>query len=222
MRLQPPQQRSSELDGWKVVSSLLILLHSTLLPMNSLLRSLLIAFVIAANSSPVIAQYTLYKSRAGDLLISEAPDAYFSFDIPGTTVTPADLKTSSYPRFFSDAFYLEIIPIPIQHGIASSPKSDMQLLMAEFESSKAARQTPPTEITSNPVELGHQVAGLSWSFIPHGDAKRFYCLAFRSEKTVFLLKSGFAEEPAKTDPALFLTSVAKSFVRSLTPIPRPK
>jgi len=190
--------------------------------MSSVLRLLLPVLILLLLPQLSHADYVLYKSRAGVLVVSRNPGAHFSFDVPGDTVTPADLERSPNPLLFADAFFLEIVPLPLDGAIPSNGKEELALLNREFETTKAAGKGRPTEIRSEPTHLNDQTVALAWSFIPYGATKRFYCLAFRSGKTVFLLKSGFAEAPTKADPGKFLAAVARSFVRSDTPIPPPK
>ena len=153
------------------------------------------------------ADYVLYKSRKGVLVASPGPGSNFSFDVPGNTITPADL---------------EIVPMPIKGNIPSNRNEELALLSREFDSTKAARKGPPTKIRSEPLHIKDKTVALTWSFIPVGDTKRFYCLAFRSEKTLFLLKAGFAKAPTKDDPSKFLAAVGTSFFRSDRPIQPPK
>ena len=157
------------------------------------------------------ADYVLYKSRKGVLVASRGLGSNFSFDVPGNTITPADHETSPNPQLFADAFYLEIVPMPIKGNIPSNRNEELALLSREFDSTKAARKGPPTEIRSEPLHINDKTVALTWSFIPFGDTKRFYCLAFRSEKTLFLLKAGFAKAPTKDDPSKFLAAVGTSF-----------
>ena len=64
--------------------------------------------------------------------------------------------------------------------------------------------------------------GLAWSFVPAGETKRVYLLAFYSGREVFVLKAGPVKEPAPgaaaDAPTELLLKVAKSFVRSDDPI----
>ena len=193
-----------------------------LVTMNPLwkLRLFILIFLLMASQSH--AEYVLYKSQAGVLLISNTPSEYFSFDVPGSNVTPADLDSSPHPRMFSDAFYLEIIPIPITPPIPKTETEEAAFLHSHFEAAKSARSGLPSDISSQSVRLKSDLSALMWSFVPFGDRKRFYCVAFRSKEILFLLKAGFADEATQEDPAQFLLKVANSFVRSSTPIPPPK
>lgn len=188
-------------------------------PLSSLRYLLVFAFLMPCLAS---AEYVLYKSNSGVLIISNRPGAYFSFDIPGSTITPADLDKSPYPRMFSDAFYLEIVPITLTEPLPETETEEIALLTRRFDAAKAARSGPPSEIHIKEIRLQSNRSALTWSFIPFGATKRFYCLAFRSEGIVFLLKSGFAKAQTKDDPAEFLLAIANSFRRSSTPLEPPK
>jgi len=188
-------------------------------PTSSLRLLVLLACLIPCFAR---AEYVIYKSVAGVLIISNNPGKYFSFDVPGSTITPADLDRSPHPRLFSDAFYLEIIPITLNEPLPSSASEDSDLLLKNFEAAKIARAGSPTEISSQTVELRNDLPALLWSFIPYGEQRMFYCLAFRSDDLLFLLKSGFAEDQAEGDPGKFLIDIANSFVRSPTKIPPPE
>jgi hypothetical protein len=185
---------------------------------------LLLAGLLLVMAAPVgWGQYVEYKIPTGALIVSDRPDDYFSFEVPGKTITPTDLKRAPHPKVVVDAYNLEIVPVTIDQAAPADAEEEMDVLKAEFEKAKAAGKGSPTNVKSHPVQISEDQKGFAWSFVPFQEKKMVYALAFFSKTELFLLKASFdKEEVSGKSPTDFLLTVAKSFARSDQPIQAPR
>ncbi len=89
-------------------------------------------FLGICGATPAFAQYTAFKSADGVLLISNRPDQYFSFDIPGPKIIPVGENQAPHPYFIvydratmkpNEGRMVQVMPVPLAEFKGNLPRA---------------------------------------------------------------------------------------------------
>jgi hypothetical protein len=173
-----------------------------------------IAVFLLLTCSFASAEYTMFKSKAGVLVISDNPGLYFLLDVPGENFRPVGMNEAPYPALEADGYFLQIVPGTVSELKMPEGASDRDILTAQYKYETDFHKISPQDA---PMELSTLTNGkscITWSMTPNGTEHKHYFLCFRSDDRVISICAADMTEPKAKGPFQLLKSIAESFYRS--------
>jgi hypothetical protein len=172
----------------------------------------LIALILLASTTPLLAQYEIRKSADGFLVVSNVPGRRFTLDVPGKHVTPYGAKTQSHPFLTVDGVFLQVLSVPLAEFKVDIRAGDETVLQKQMRYEANYWKVSPSQIDSHIREVAGRTV-LVWSYTPSFGPRRVQqiFLTLRSGGYVVVLGSTVQPGQKKTSIETLLARVAASF-----------
>ncbi len=172
----------------------------------------LIALLLLASTTPLLAQYEIRKSADGFLVVSNVPGRRFTLDVPGKQFTPYGAKTESHPYLVVDGVFFQVLSVPLQEFKADAKASDEAVLKQQMHYEANYWKVPLSQIESHTRRIGVRTV-LVWSFTPRFSPRpvRQLYLTLRANGYVVVIGSAVQPGQKKASIEARLARIAASF-----------
>jgi len=180
--------------------------------------SLTFVSVLLLSLSSCLAQYEVYKSGNGVVLLSKRQAEFFTLDIPGDKIVPIGMDSAPHPYFTVDGRFLQVMPVLMDEFKGDQTASDETVLKQHLEYEAKYYEEPVSALHSEVRKLASGQTALFWSFVPKQTPKEQVFMSFRANGCVVVLGSAVDGDFTKASDQEFLGKIAASFHSSDQPI----
>jgi hypothetical protein len=93
----------------------------------------IIAFLLLASATPMLAQYEMRKTSDGVLIVSNVVGRKYTFDVPGKTIVPYGKNEADHPYLSTDGTFLQILSVPFTQFDADASAGDEAVLRQQMK-----------------------------------------------------------------------------------------
>ena len=179
-----------------------------------LVRSMrpIIAFLLLASATPMLAQYEMRKTSDGVLIVSNVVGRKYTFDVPGKTIVPYGKNEADHPYLSTDGTFLQILSVPFTQFDADASAGDEAVLRQQMKYEANNYDVPLASIDSHTREVGGRTV-LVWSFMPTLGSRpvRQVFLTLRAGSYVVVIGSSVERGQNQSSIESLLARIAGSF-----------